>query len=129
MTLKTSLPIIPLHDLLLGHYTQRSISISVPELHKSQEIETYFSTYSIYLHLQNLTGLLCWSCLFYVSKVHFIYWELDEISFELLQYVLCQGRCQRVLSFCLSKIMLPDGTSVSVLQRRKLSFLSFEYRQ
>lgn len=46
MTLKKSLPAIPLCDLLSGHDVQRSISILVLRLHKSQEIEIYFSTYS-----------------------------------------------------------------------------------
>lgn len=46
MTLKKSLPAIPLCDLLPGHDIQRSISILVLRLHKSQEIEIYFSSYS-----------------------------------------------------------------------------------
>lgn len=46
MTLKKSLPTIPHCDLLSGQSLQRSISILVLRLHKSQEIEIYFSTYS-----------------------------------------------------------------------------------
>lgn len=128
--LKNSLPTIPLHDLSSGHYTQRSLSILVLRLHKSQETETYFSTYSYLSALAEacMALVLILFILFIQGRFYLlrIRWGFFWI---IIMCALPTQMSKGVKLWFVQNYASRWDLNLVVLQRRKLRFLSFEYRQ
>ena len=126
--LKKSLPTIPLHYLLSGHYIQISISILVVRLYKSQEIETCFSNY-------NYLSLLAESYMAIVLILFILFIQSGFFSLRMrwhffwVNYNVCFAKADVRGSWALlSKIMPPDGTSISLFNRGGNWDFCFEYR-